>query len=66
VELQRQLLHEARGHVTAGGRLFYATCSLLRAENEHTLEGREPTRRTTLWPHLHGTDGFHWAEWEIG
>jgi 16S rRNA (cytosine967-C5)-methyltransferase len=66
VELQRQLLQEAREHVTPGGRLFYATCSLLRAENEHTLDGRAPTRKMTLWPHLHGTDGFHWSEWEIG
>jgi 16S rRNA (cytosine967-C5)-methyltransferase len=65
VELQRQLLHQAAERVTPGGRLFYATCSLLRAENEHLLEGREPTRKSTLWPHLHGTDGFHWSEWEI-
>jgi 16S rRNA (cytosine967-C5)-methyltransferase len=65
VEVQRQLLQEGSERVTPGGRLFYATCSLLRAENEHTLDGREPIRKTTLWPHLHGTDGFHWAEWEM-
>ena len=65
VEAQRQLLHDARGRVTPGGRLFYATCSLLRAENDHALEELEPIVKTTLWPHLHGTDGFHWSTWEI-
>ncbi len=46
VDVQRQLLRAARGCVAPGGRLVYATCSLLRAENDHGLEGLERLRET--------------------
>jgi 16S rRNA (cytosine967-C5)-methyltransferase len=65
VETQRRLLHDARARVEPGGRLVYATCSLLGAENDHALEGLDPIAKRTLWPHLHGTDGFHWTIWAL-
>ena len=36
--VQRQVLHEAADLVKPGGRLIYATCSLLREENEDQVE----------------------------
>ncbi len=38
VEAQRRILDLGAGLVAAGGRLVYATCSLLRAENEDQVE----------------------------
>src|SRR5690606_32443172 len=38
VQLQRRILASAARCVTPGGRLVYATCSLLRAENEDQVE----------------------------
>ena len=38
LDLQHQLLRRASGLVTEGGRLVYATCSVLRAENEGQVE----------------------------
>ncbi|MFP5304394.1 MAG: RsmB/NOP family class I SAM-dependent RNA methyltransferase [Gammaproteobacteria bacterium] len=36
--LQLQILEQAARHLRPGGRLIYATCSLLRAENEEVVE----------------------------
>ena len=66
VALQAQVLDAAAEKVRPGGRLVYATCSLLRAENHGAIEGflsRNPTfervgQDRTLQPQVHGTDGF--------
>lgn len=92
-EQQRAILEAAAALVKPGGRLVYATCSLLREENEDVAAdfgARQPGWRPLrcldlltqvkipdasqlcsadgwylrLWPHLHGTDGFHAAAWE--
>jgi 16S rRNA (cytosine967-C5)-methyltransferase len=68
--LQRRILSDAAPLVRPGGKLVYATCSLLSAENEEqaawfsaafpdfTMEAR---RR--LSPALTGWDGFFMARW---
>jgi len=66
VALQDRILERAATLVKTGGRLIYATCSVLPAENEEVVErflsthpGFEPLgdpRRVA--PHTHGTDGF--------
>lgn len=65
VPLQRRLLDGGAAWVQPGGRLVYATCSLLRAENEHepSLPGFTLASEHTLWPHREGTDGFSWRIW---
>lgn len=37
-QLQAEVLDQAAAHVRPGGRLIYATCSLLRSENEDAIE----------------------------
>ncbi|CAE7938833.1 rsmB [Symbiodinium necroappetens] len=75
---QLQILEEASQLVHVGGRLVYATCSLLRAENDAVAERFEQLagdcfRRwpfesgrhcRTLMPHVEGTDGFFMARWQ--
>ncbi len=76
-ELQLQLLLRGASLLRPGGRLIYATCTMLPAENERvaeafgamapefhpvTLLGTSATR-VQLWPHIHGTDGFFIAAW---
>ncbi|MFT6772515.1 MAG: 16S rRNA (cytosine967-C5)-methyltransferase [Paracoccaceae bacterium] len=59
--LQRRILIEASAFVAPGGRLVYATCSLLRIENEDALVVAPPgwTRAETLrLTPLDGGDGF--------
>ena len=92
-EQQRAILEAAAALVKPGGRLVYATCSLLQEENEAVAAtfgaGHRDWRPLPcaelltqvkipdalqlcsadgwylrLWPHLHGTDGFHAAAWE--
>jgi 16S rRNA (cytosine967-C5)-methyltransferase len=53
VELQRRILAQAFARLAPGGRLVYATCSLLPEENEQqvlALLGREPQARLLSWP----------------
>ena len=65
-EHQRAILESAARLVKSGGRLIYATCSILPEENEHQveafLESHAGFTRTAedlrLYPHTHGTDGF--------
>jgi 16S rRNA (cytosine967-C5)-methyltransferase len=64
--LQRKILESAYRLVKPGGRLVYATCSILREENENQMESfikdhpefemnENPLRLT---PAQHDTDGF--------
>ena len=68
-ELQRAILASASRLVKSGGRLIYATCSILPEENERQVEEFikanpqfipvDPFLR--LYPHTDGTDGFFGA-----
>ena len=65
VEQQRKILESAARLVKSGGRLVYATCSILRRENEGQLDWFlsnhyefECAEKLRLFPHEHGTDGF--------
>lgn len=69
--LQTELLEAAHDLVTAGGRVVYATCSLLQEENEDvvaTARARCPDLallgEETLLPSERGTDGFFIATLE--
>ena len=65
-QLQKAILESAARLVKAGGRLVYATCSILPEENEVQISEftdrhpdfklENPTLR--LYPHVDGTDGF--------
>ncbi len=68
-QLQRRILARAAPLVRPGARLVYGTCSLLREENQATLDhflaghpAFEIEERLgddgVLWPHRTGTDGF--------
>ena len=72
VKLQAEILDSAARLVKAGGRLVYATCSLLPDENERQIEkflvnhpdftlvpcGIDGANYLSLTPAQHGTDGF--------
>ena len=63
---QRDILQRAAPLVKPGGRLIYATCSVLPSENEKQVEAflqandefTAPEKFHRLAPHTHGTDGF--------
>lgn len=77
-ELQLQLLLRGASLLRPGGRLVYATCTMLTAENAgvaRAFGARAPdfqpvallgasASRVQLWPHVHGTDGFFIAAWK--
>ena len=73
VEIQGEILEKVAGLVKPGGKLVYATCSLLQEENEHRVEAFleahpefevQPCPEELgnpymrLTPHRHATDGF--------
>lgn len=75
---QLQILQEAATLVRPGGRLVYATCSLLQEENGDVASAfeaasagtfepwpldRRKSHHRTLLPHVEGTDGFFMARW---
>lgn len=79
--IQLDILLNVSRYVRPGGTLLYATCTLLRRENEDivdkfldrkkdftpesfTLPGSigQTSGMVTLWPHIHGTDGFFMAK----
>ena len=72
--VQGALLTEAARLVRPGGRVVYATCSLLKEENEDvvekvlaqvddlSLDSRVPQPMRTLLPSREGTDGFFVAQ----
>lgn len=62
---QRAILDDVSALVKPGGRMVYATCSILPCENSAIVEAFLSTHgdfaeveRRTLTPHEHGTDGF--------
>lgn len=66
--IQEKIAENAADAVAEGGRLLYATCTLRVEENEAQVErllakGKGFTLKTmeTLFPHVHGTDGFFYA-----
>jgi 16S rRNA (cytosine967-C5)-methyltransferase len=65
--VQRQLLERAAMLVRPGGRVVYATCSVLRAENDDVADTApdvlESESRRLLLPHRDGGDGFFIARW---
>lgn len=88
-EKQKSILHSSAPLVKYGGKLVYATCSLLRQENESLIETflshhpefaitkfntnisiikktevAEASPFFSLFPHIHGTDGFFCAVME--
>ncbi len=65
--LQRAILDEAAALLRPGGRLVYATCTVLREENDAVVEAFLASvaagafhlvERRLLLPHVEGTDGF--------
>jgi 16S rRNA (cytosine967-C5)-methyltransferase len=65
VEQQRKILGSATRLVKPGGRLVYATCSILPRENEEQMDWFlsnhsefKCAEKLRLFPHEHGTDGF--------
>jgi 16S rRNA (cytosine967-C5)-methyltransferase len=85
---QRAILGAACALVKPGGRLVYATCSILKEENESVADEFAHARpqfkalscealfagqriavrtgeRLRLWPHVHATDGFFAAAFEL-
>jgi 16S rRNA (cytosine967-C5)-methyltransferase len=60
--LQREVWGRAAGLVSTGGRIVYATCSVLSAENDDIVADATtalvPERRRLLLPHRDGGDGF--------
>jgi 16S rRNA (cytosine967-C5)-methyltransferase len=86
---QRAILAAAGTLVKPGGRLVYATCSMLKEENEAVADDFAAAHprfrplscaellaaqrielaageRMRLWPHVHATDGFFAAAFELG
>jgi 16S rRNA (cytosine967-C5)-methyltransferase len=85
---QRAILAKASTLLKPGGRLVYATCSLLAEENEEIVQAFSEAHphfrplhcgdllrqqgietdlgdQMRLWPHVHGTDGFFAAAFEL-
>ena len=68
-ELQKTILNDYSKMVKPGGKMVYATCSVLPGENEEQVQaflkehGEEWTleEELKLWPHRDGFDGFYAA-----
>lgn len=67
LDAQAELLEAAAALVEPGGRLAYATCSLVAAEQAQAPPDERGAwireQDTVLWPHESGTDGFSWRVW---
>lgn len=69
-DLQRDILSRYSKMCKSGGLMVYATCSILKRENEEQVEwflkskaGKNWTliSEQRIWPHIHGFDGFYAA-----
>ena len=70
IQTQKQILLNYSKMVVKGGRVVYATCSLLTEENEKQIEAFLNTesgkkfkleKQIRIWPHLNKCDGFYAA-----
>lgn len=68
-KLQLEILDSAAKAVKVGGALVYSTCTIIRRENEDTVENFAAANKNfrlvdikTLLPHVDGTDGFFIAK----
>ena len=68
-KLQREILQSASHAVKTGGALVYSTCTIIRRENEDTVENFLAANKNfqlvetrKLLPHVDGTDGFFIAK----
>ena len=61
VPTQENLLRRATQYVRLSGKIVYSTCSLLKEENDHTLDGWRKTPVSYVWPHEWNCDGFAWS-----
>ena len=68
-QIQLDILRGLASTVRHGGTLLYSTCTVLKNENEGTVEtflaensGFEKLYERTLFPHTDGTDGFFMAK----
>lgn len=69
-DLQRDILSRYSGMCRPGGKMVYATCSILKRENEEQIKwflnstaGKswELLSEHRIWPHINGFDGFYAA-----
>ena len=60
VSTQAEILQQAQAYCKPDGLIIYATCSLVQAENNHTLDGYD-AERFILWGHHEDCDGFSWT-----
>lgn len=65
VNVQRRILYNASRYLKKGGLLVYSTCTVTRRENEEQVKGFllenqdfEWESSLSLYPHVHGLDGF--------
>jgi 16S rRNA (cytosine967-C5)-methyltransferase len=68
--LQKDILSRYSGMCKSGGLMVYATCSILKRENEEQIQwflnstaGNKWSllSEQRIWPHIHGFDGFYAA-----
>lgn len=60
VETQQEILESAQSYVKKSGKIIYATCSLLKIENQHDLAGWKRETKM-IWPHQYDCDGFGYS-----
>ena len=67
IQLQKQLMANYPRMLKVGGRLLYATCSILPAENRSVVDSLPKTKayhllsEQTIWPQINNSDGFYAA-----
>lgn len=73
LEIQKDILQRYATMLKPGGRMVYATCSVLTEENEAQVEtflannsGWKLVHQERHWPHIEGFDGFFAAVLEKG
>ena len=70
MQLQKDILSKYSGMCKPGGMMVYATCSILKSENENqvnwflnSVSGKKWSLLSEhrIWPHIHNFDGFYAA-----